>query len=203
MTDRRRPAKIQAVDIAAQKAALRKAALERRRALSPEDVRGKSAAIARRVMELEAVRDVAALLSYVDSKDNEVITRGIISWALGEGKRVHVPVTDAAGGLRWPTLASLEHLVPGRFGILEPRRDIQRFEPVIVGMTCLVPGICFSRDGGRIGYGMGCFDRFLSESAVCAIGLAFEEQLHDALPAAAHDVRMEWVITEDTAYKCG
>lgn len=67
----------------------------------------------------------------------------------------------------------------------------------------IVPGLGFSRDGYRIGRGMGFYDRFLSQADFhgLAVGLCFDEQLVDALPIQAHDVPLSFLITDQTIHR--
>lgn len=62
----------------------------------------------------------------------------------------------------------------------------------------LVPGLAFTRDGGRLGRGGGFFDRFLFHRAQSAakIGVGFAFQIVDTLPLEAHDVKLNAVITD-------
>lgn len=56
----------------------------------------------------------------------------------------------------------------------------------------IVPGVVFDRDGGRIGFGKGYYDRFLEENKIKIVGVAFSEQIYNGiLPLKAHDIKME------------
>jgi 5-formyltetrahydrofolate cyclo-ligase len=90
----------------------------------------------------------------------------------------------------------------GRFGILEPDG------PPFVGPIDLiiVPGLAFGRDGSRLGYGGGYYDRFLArpeqENALrCGAGYPF--QLVDCLPTEPHDVPLTHVATPSDVVFCG
>jgi len=89
-------------------------------------------------------------------------------------------------------------LGPSHRGVLQLQPESQRLvDPSLIELT-LVPGIAFDREGGRIGFGGGYFDRLLpSMTEAHIIGLAFETQLaKDPLPTEPHDVRMHSIITE-------
>ena len=62
----------------------------------------------------------------------------------------------------------------------------------------VVPGLAFARDGRRLGRGRGHYDRFLAGVApgCLRVGVAFSEQLVDDIPMAAHDVRLDAVVTD-------
>lgn len=87
-----------------------------------------------------------------------------------------------------------------RFGIWEPRGPAT--DPELIDIA-LVPGIAFTRDGRRLGRGMGFYDRFLAklrpECFKCGIGYDF--QLVEDLPTEPHDVLLDAVVTPDTVYR--
>ena len=60
----------------------------------------------------------------------------------------------------------------------------------------------FDVEGGRIGYGAGYYDRLLAECAAgtTLVAAAFELQVVDAVPLAAHDRRVHRVVTEHRIY---
>jgi 5-formyltetrahydrofolate cyclo-ligase len=63
----------------------------------------------------------------------------------------------------------------------------------------LVPGLAFDRSGGRLGNGAGHYDRILSSARGDAIGIGITPpaRLVDSVPVEAHDVRVDWLATED------
>ncbi len=185
------------------KKTLRRHMLALRRALPPEQAKAKSVAVTKRLLDLPEVCNADTILSYVSSKDNEVDTREFIRALLQDHRRVLVPVMQPAQQLRWSHLESLNELQPNRFGIFEPLPDDYRFSTAPESSVCIVPGIAFSIDGHRIGYGGGYFDRYLSENSdICSIGLAFEVQTTAVWVPELHDVQVKAVLTETAYYKC-
>lgn len=70
-------------------------------------------------------------------------------------------------------------------------------------ITCiLVPGRAFSTDGIRVGRGGGYYDRYLPKTKALRIGVAYEEQLFDALPSGPHDARMDMIVTPQRVITC-
>ncbi len=178
------------------KTTLRQRYLAMRRALPQAAVAEAGAAVAERLRDLGAIGRAAALLSYVASKDNELDTRGILAWALGQGKTVLVPVCMPKRAMAWSVLRDFGELAPTSFGVLEPRVDARELAFPPGDAPVLVPGIAFDRRGYRIGYGAGYFDRFLAHHAGLKIGLAYECQIIDAVPHEPHDVPMDVIVTE-------
>jgi 5-formyltetrahydrofolate cyclo-ligase len=132
---------------------------------------------------------------------------------LASGKRIVIPycTADDAGanklGLWW--LEKLDELIVGKWKILEPPRDRwgepqKEIEPAQLDLV-IVPGVAFSRRGGRMGNGQGYYDRLLGHArADCPlIGLCYECQLFDDLVVGPHDVFLDKVVTESAVYARG
>jgi 5-formyltetrahydrofolate cyclo-ligase len=86
-------------------------------------------------------------------------------------------------------------LEAGLFGIMEPRRDGGGIHIGDIDLA-IVPGVAFDRQLNRLGRGKGFYDRFLSEFRKPVMGICFQFQVFDAVPAGKHDCRMTQVITE-------
>lgn len=82
----------------------------------------------------------------------------------------------------------------GAFGILEPtgKKMLKPDNKTLVVM----PGVAFSRDGYRLGYGGGYYDTYLNKYPMCRkAAVCFQEQLVEELPVEEHDVKADIVIT--------
>jgi len=86
------------------------------------------------------------------------------------------------------------------FGVEEPLESAPEVSPDLV----LAPVLAFDESGRRLGYGGGFYDRTLAalraQRAVSAVGLAFDGQKRDRVPAGSRDERLDWVVTEADAY---
>lgn len=184
------------------KAQLRQTYLNQRRALSPQHAETASRAITMRLRNLPAFTNAPAVLSYVSSKDNEVDTHDLIQALLTRPMppSVYVPIANPHGQLTWSRLISFNELKPGRFGILEPPEECRRMAEPPPNAIALVPGIAFTPQGYRIGYGGGYFDRFLEHFTGTSIGLAFACQMLDAFPIGEYDRPVDIVVTESAVY---
>ena len=91
-------------------------------------------------------------------------------------------------------------MIPGRYGIPEPATDKALLPDII-----LVPMAAFDTKKHRLGYGAGFYDRTISYlngiKPVLAVGLAFEEQKYDTLPAGDRDVKMDIIMTDRNIYQ--
>ena len=90
-------------------------------------------------------------------------------------------------------------LVPGGFGLLEPARHWPIVDPDILA----VPLLAFDREGYRVGYGAGFYDRTLARLRaardVVAVGFAFAAQEFPEVPHDENDQRLDWIVTENGA----
>ena len=182
------------------KAGLRRDMRARRAALAATDVALASQAIAARVLALPAYRAAREVAAYLPVQ-NEVDAALVAGQALADGKRLLLPRcrSDAPGLLDFGCVTCLSDVVPGRFGILEPReaacRPPQAFAPDVI----LVPGLAFDAQGRRLGFGGGYYDRLLAlpqMARALSVGLAFDFQLVAALPADPWDRPVNAVVTD-------
>jgi 5-formyltetrahydrofolate cyclo-ligase len=190
------------------KAAMRRAAYDARNA-EPNKERASDVAVAA-LVQLPEYHAAGTVLWYLDCR-SELRTRQVLPAALASGKRIVVPycTVDEAGANKlglW-RLESIEELVIGKWKILEPPRDRwgepgKEIEPAELDLV-VVPGVAFSRRGGRMGNGQGYYDRLLAgvRPDCPLIGLCYECQLFDDLVVGPHDVFMDKVVTESAVYE--
>lgn len=85
------------------------------------------------------------------------------------------------------------------FGTSEPPAEAQEVEPQVL----IVPLLAFDRNGFRLGYGGGFYDRTLAKlrakSEVLAIGAAYAAQEVESVPREATDLALDWIVTEREA----
>jgi 5-formyltetrahydrofolate cyclo-ligase len=186
---------------------MRRAAYDARNS-QPDKDRVSQIAVAT-LLQLPEYQAARIVLWYLDCR-SELRTRHVLPEALASGKRTIVPycTVDESGanklGLWW--LQSMDELVIGKWKILEPPRDRwgepgRELEPEQLDLV-VVPGVAFSRSGGRMGNGQGYYDRLLYRVRPdCQlIGLCYECQLFDDLVVGPHDVFMDKVVSERAVY---
>ncbi len=189
-------------DVNPQKAALRK---EIRAALQkiPAAVRlATSALIRARLKEQPFWQNAASILFFAPMPD-EVDVWPMLEETLAGGKTATLPRYDSANNdyiaCRVQNLQT--EIGPGQFGIREPKTACPEIPLERLGMI-LVPGVAFDLRGGRLGRGRGFYDRLLPEIQGIKCGVAFDEQIVDAVPAGKLDVRMDFVLTPTRCVKC-
>src|SRR5260221_1562767 len=177
------------------KADLRSAALALRDGLSAEQRTAAAQAIARRGLPF-GVKPGAVVAGYSPIR-SEIDPVPLMRKLAEQGAQLALPAITARGqSLRLRLWHPGDRLLPGPLGILEPSPAAAEIIPDIV----LVPLAAFDRPGHRIGYGAGHYDRTLAQlrksRAIAAIGLAFAAQEVKTVPALAHDVALDYVLTE-------
>lgn len=120
----------------------------------------------------------------------------LLEVALAQGRTVALPRFVAARDAYEPALVRepARELVPGRFGIREPSPACASV-PMGELDLILVPGVAFDPQGHRLGRGQGYYDRLLAGARAVKCGVAFDEQLVEAVPAEAQDVRVDCIVT--------
>lgn len=185
-----------------EKQALRRELLALRRGLPGREE--KDAAICRQVTALEEWRQAARVLFYLSTPE-EADTWALVRLALQEGKEAFAPVCGPADGqMAFFRFDSLSQLHRGRWGIWEPAGGPRA--PVHDGRRaiCLAPGIAFDREGRRLGYGKGYYDRFFAAGRyhIKTVGLCYQALFRDSLPGEEHDQRVGLVATEAGVFPC-
>lgn len=153
-----------------------------------------SGEIAERVFSLPEYKEAGTIFTFV-GMDLEVDTRRIIQKALSEGKRVAVPKTFGKGIMVPCEISGLQDLMPGRYGIPEPKEDAPEVS-LGEGDLILVPCLACDLEGMRIGHGAGYYDRLLAGSRAFKAILCFDALVVDGIPYDDLDVRSDIVVTE-------
>jgi 5-formyltetrahydrofolate cyclo-ligase len=112
------------------------------------------------------------------------------------GADICLPRVEEDGSMTFRAWAPGNPLEDRPFGLQEPPADTAIVTPTLV----LTPLLGFDRQGNRLGYGKGHYDRALTrlrqDGRVFVCGLAFFGQEVDAVPAETHDIPLDWVMTE-------
>lgn len=134
---------------------------------------------------------------------SEVQTKGFITKAIGDGKKVFVPkIVKGTREMKAVEISSLENLRPDNWGILEPKTFDGEIDKNFLDLI-IVPGVAFDRNGNRMGYGGGYYDRYFSNMSfkINKVALAYEIQLVELLQTESHDVAVDYIITEKEIIK--
>ncbi len=139
----------------------------------------------------------ARTILFYASFRSEVDTFELLRYSILNKKTVVLPRVDEQNtGLRLYEIHTMADLAPGCYGILEPLADEDRGVPDAAIDLVVVPGVAFDEHCNRLGYGKGYYDRLLAHKNAPALGLAYEEQILAHIPADAHDIKMDKIITD-------
>ena len=181
------------------KSDLRAAALAARDALTLEQRGAAAQAVAERGLPIEITRGV--IVSGYSPIRSEIDPAPLMRALAVQGAQLALPAVMARGqSLAFRAWSPDDRMVMGPLGILEPSPAAAELMPDIM----LVPLAAFDRLGHRIGYGAGHYDYTFAHlrktKAVRGIGLAFAIQQIKAVPALAHDVALDYVLTETRTF---
>ncbi|MDL2310232.1 5-formyltetrahydrofolate cyclo-ligase [Parabacteroides sp. OttesenSCG-928-B22] len=134
----------------------------------------------------------AAYIALYHAMPDEVQTAALIEkWY--RQKTILLPVIEG-DDIRMLPYRGKETVKPGLFGILEP---VAGEETAAYQIDLLIaPGVAFDRLGNRLGRGRGYYDRLLTSLSAPRLGLCFDFQLHDEIPAEPFDIPMQGIVTD-------
>lgn len=144
------------------------------------------------LIKLSEYQKADKIFIYLDF-NNEVETRKIIEHALKEKKKVYIPRVEGKEMVA-VSIKNLDNLIESKFKILEPIGEAEEIDKETV---MIIPGVAFSENGERVGYGGGYYDRFLENKNNKLIALAYECQIYKELPVEEHDIKIPTIITEE------
>jgi 5-formyltetrahydrofolate cyclo-ligase len=187
-------------DVAQEKARLRARMRGLRAAVPPSERLHLAEAIEARVFEGPEMRAARTVLLFY-SFGSEVETSGMARRVHAEGKRLLLPFLETHGMEAGEVLPD-EELVLSDYGPREPARRVA-VDPEDVDVV-IAPGLAFDREGYRLGYGGGHYDRYLQRMGAHAIriGIGFAGQLIDRVPREPGDERLDLVITDAETVDC-
>lgn len=173
-----------------------------RSALSAEQREAASMAVAERLLAMDEVAAVRAVLAYAATME-ELDPAAAVEALRARGARIAYPRVCGPGemSVHW---AEPGELAPGYCGLLEPSAEAAEALASEIDLV-LVPGVAFDEQCHRLGMGGGFYDRFLAalHPGALVIGLAFDEQIVERVPREEHDMRLDAVVTPTQVLAAG
>ena len=170
---------------------LRRMIREKKRAMTEEEIESRSTRLGELFVQSPLYREAKTIYGYLPY-NQEVRTIPMLKQALLDGKKVAVPKVYG-DSMKFIYLDDLSQVEKGYAGIPEPVAD----EPVAEDTTALVlmPGLAFTKNGDRMGYGGGFYDRFLAEEPKHpTLALCYEFQMLESLPTEEYDIPVDCVL---------
>jgi 5-formyltetrahydrofolate cyclo-ligase len=194
------------MNIQARKQALRQSIIADREKLPVAERLRLSHAIVESTRNLPVYRQARTVLGYLNF-GAELVAELWVRQALADGKQVLLPrVNRASRHLDLYRVQDLEHdVAPGSWGIREPvaERCIKE-EALGTVEFILLPGVAFTREGARLGYGGGFYDKLLAQMPhrPALVAGAFALQVVQEIPQESTDRNVEWLVTEAEMIRC-
>lgn len=188
------------------KQAIRKDMLSLRGLLLPGTRAAHSAAITDRLLQLHGYRQAGTVLGYMNF-GAEFASEQWVGQVLAEGKRLVLPkVNHHTNQLDLYWVEDLEtQLAAGLWGIREPIVErCERLNTLNEVEFALLPGVAFTRNGARLGYGGGFYDKLLARMVhqPVLVAAAFALQIVEQIPQEVTDIKVGWIVTEQETIVC-
>ena len=172
------------------KAELRKKILQEMKALSQEQKQAMDRVLTERFLQHPFYQEVKTIATYL-SFPHEFQTQELIKRMLKDGKKVLIPKTYPKGRMEF-VVYDPKQLAKTSFGLLEPQGDLEVVEPSQIDLIH-VPGLAFTREGYRIGYGGGYYDRYLEHFAGQSLSTIYPCQVQE-FNFENHDIPVQEVL---------
>jgi 5-formyltetrahydrofolate cyclo-ligase len=148
------------------------------------------------LLEQQKVWKNAAAIFFYAPLPEELDIFPLLTDSLAAGKTVALPRFDAATQryVACQIQDATRDVRDGRFGIREPGGECIAVPPNRLDLV-LVPGVAFDVRGRRLGRGKGFYDQLLASVRGTTCGVAFDEQIVEAVPVESHDVHLNCILT--------
>ena len=175
------------------KSELRKQVLQEMKALPREQKQAMDQALTERLLQHPFYQEAKVIATYL-SFPHEFQTQGLIEQALKDGKKVLIPKTYPKRRMDF-VVYDPQQLVKTSFGLLEPQGDLEVVDASQIDLIH-VPGLAFTMEGYRIGYGGGYYDRYLKQFAGHTLSTVYPCQIRDFSPEN-HDIPVQEVLIDE------
>jgi 5-formyltetrahydrofolate cyclo-ligase len=187
-----------------QKKLIRTSVLEKRNALSPQEIKVAEKQIINNLMSLKQFTASQNIFCYLSFR-SEVPTRGIIGHCQEQEKNVYVPIcVQETKEMIISRYDSEVKLITSRYGVQEPSKETIKISDRNLLDLAIVPGAVFDAKGYRVGYGAGYYDKFFAHSSkqIYKIALAYSFQIVDEVPKDDYDIPVDCIVTERGIIMC-
>ena len=172
------------------KAELLKKILQEMKTLSQEQKQAMDRVLTERFLKHPFYQEAKTIATYL-SFPHEFQTQELIKRMLKDGKKVLIPKTYPKGRMDF-VVYHPQQLVKTSFGLLEPQGDLEVVEPSQIDLIH-VPGLAFTTEGYRIGYGGGYYDRYLEHFAGQSLSTIYPCQVQE-FNSENHDIPVQEVL---------
>ena len=175
------------------KSKLRKQVLQEMKAISQEQKQFIDQTLTERLLHHPFYQEAKVIATYL-SFPHEFQTQELIDQALRDGKKVLIPKTYPKGRMDF-VVYDTQQLVKTSFGLLEPQGDLEVVDASQIDLIH-VPGLAFTTEGYRIGYGGGYYDRYLEHFSGHTLSTVYPCQIQDFI-SENHDIPVQEVLIDE------
>lgn len=182
--------------MAEEKKQLRQQVRKELAALTPQELRASDDALFAKFLALPQVREAKTIFAFWGIPGKEPETGRLVEALTAQGKRVGLPRMLPEHQMEVRLYDPAIPMNSAAFGIQEPSTDCLLIPKEEIDLI-LVPAVCYDRQGYRLGFGGGYYDRWLEHFVGFRVGLCRRAVLRDKVPTEVHDSRVDLLLTED------
>lgn len=175
------------------KSELRKQVLYEMKAIPRTQKVTMNLALTERLLQHPFYQEAKVIATYL-SFPHEFQTQELIEQALKDGKKVLIPKTYPKGRMEFVGYDP-QQLVKTAFGLLEPQGVLEVIDASQIDLIH-VPGLAFTTEGYRIGYGGGYYDRYLEHFSGHSLSTVYPCQIQDFI-SENHDIPVQEVLIDE------
>ena len=188
------------LDVVKAKRVIRSYILDKRLGLSDKYITEESRKITTLLLRSNVFQKASRIALYYPIR-NEVKSQAIFAEAKKFGKEVYLPVVKGKI-LKFHKTTDLDDLVEGKFGVPQPEINTPELSVHDLDLI-IIPGVAFDFSGGRLGYGMGFYDRsFLEVNYERIVGLVYDFQVLNSVPQTFRDITIGYLVTNNGGINC-
>ena len=180
-----------------EKVLLRRDCVAVRDGIDPAERKARDERIAVLCQSLAVFRFAEKVLCYHPIR-SEANLCTVMEAALAMGKELYLPLVKKGeeGKMSFHRILSFDDLEKGSFGVMEPSSALPVWKEDGRSAVCFIPALAYAKDGYRLGYGKGYYDRFLSAFSGSKVGVTYSELFLECVPHNRFDCRADLVVTE-------
>ncbi|MGP1361237.1 MAG: 5-formyltetrahydrofolate cyclo-ligase [Candidatus Fimenecus sp.] len=182
------------------KISLRKYEKSRRKKLLDIEKRQLDKKICEKLLKSEAFEQAEIIFAF-SPLEIEIDITSVLEASLREKKLALPKCYSKNKKMAFYLIKSLSELKISEYNILEPLEDKDNEIMPNENTLIIVPGLVFSKNGERVGFGAGYYDRYLADNKAKTISICYEKSLVDRIETNIYDIRIDEIITENNIYK--
>ena len=156
----------------------------------------------KKILEIEELKKAKTIESFI-SINSEISTESLNDYLISLGKKICLPVIlNNNKYLIFRSYNKKDTLNRGKFGTLEPDKTREEMLPDLI----LTPCLAFDKNGYRLGYGGGFYDRTFSKFrklgySFVSIAVAYDDQKINKVIRDSYDQKIDFILTEKKIYR--